>query len=249
MPLFKNERNRSTRGRIVLVVSFTTTLLISGVAFAATATNTKSSLPGRTSGDVSTLVSRENAVVTQLRAFSHLGKNASVTQWEKQLKTDESAQSSAESKLNSDLIVKSKSVGSGSTSSTLSFKDENGDAYSVDLVEVIDPAQGADQFTTPNAGDRFVAADFKITDTGKQATSDDANSTASIVGSDNQTYTADFDSVSGCTNFNSGEYQINPGQSATGCVVFQLPTTIKVSKVEWSPNGGFGGSFGTWNVK
>jgi len=103
-------RNRITRGRILVAVSVTSTLLVTGVAFSATVTKTKSSLPARTSGDVSTLTARENAVATQLRAFSHLGKKVSVTQWEKQLKADESAELSAESTLNSDLATKPKST-------------------------------------------------------------------------------------------------------------------------------------------
>lgn len=131
---------------------------------------------------------------------------------------------------------------------TLSFADDNGNPYTVQLTQVIDPAQGADEFDQPNAGYRFVAAVFDITDTGAKSISDDANNNSTVVGSDDQDYTADFDSVSECTNFNDGEYQIDPGQSSTGCVVFQLPTSVTVAQVQWSPNGGFGGSFGSWDV-
>lgn len=132
--------------------------------------------------------------------------------------------------------------------SALAFQDSNGDSYSVRLVQVIDPAQGADQFMTPDPGDRFVAAVFKITDTGNAATSDDANNNASVVGSNDQSYSSGVDTVSECTNFNSGLYQLDPGSSLTGCVVFQIPTGVNVSKVEWSPSGGFGSSFGEWSV-
>lgn len=131
---------------------------------------------------------------------------------------------------------------------TLSFQDEDGTPYTVQLGQVIDPAQGADEFSTPNAGDRFVATVFKITDTGASPISDDANNNSTVVGSDDQDYTADFDDVSECTNFNDGEYQITAGQSSTGCVVFQLPIGVTVAQVQWSPSGGFGGSFGAWDV-
>jgi hypothetical protein len=134
------------------------------------------------------------------------------------------------------------------SSSTIAFKDESGNPYKVEVAKLVDPAQGSDSFMTPNEGFRFVAVLFIVTDTGSNQISDDADSDATVIGSNNQTYTADFDTVSGCTNFNDGEYQLNPGQSATGCVTFQVPVRVTVTKVEWSPNFGFGG-FGTWKVR
>ena len=100
------------------------------------------------------------------------------------------------------------------------------------LTQVIDPATGADQFATPDAGKRFVATVLTIKNIGGSAIQGDANSDGSLIGSDNQTYTADFNDVSGCTNFNSGSYQLAPGESADGlrCVpgayldhAFQVP--------------------------
>ncbi|MDA8391321.1 MAG: hypothetical protein M0Z87_00685 [Actinomycetota bacterium] len=114
-------------------------------------------------------------------------------------------------------------------------------------MQVIDPAQGADQYTTPNPGDRFVATLFSIT-AGAQAVSGDANLNASAIGSNGQSYTADFNSVSECTNFNGGDYQIVAHQTETGCVVFQVPTGTSVAKVQWAPSGGFSNSFGQWLV-
>lgn len=133
--------------------------------------------------------------------------------------------------------------------STLRFQDEYGNPYTVELTQVIDGAGGADQFTTPNAGDRFVAIVFQITNIGTSEISGDANADTTVVGSDNQDYSVDFfDEVSECTNFNNGEYQISSGGALTGCVVFQVPVPVKVTQVQWSPSGGFGDSFGAWDV-
>ena len=110
------------------------------------------------------------------------------------------------------------------------------------------PAQGGDGgLATPNPGYRFVATVFVVTDTGSAQTSDDANGDASVIGSDDQSYSPDFDDVTECTNFNDGEYQLSPGQSLTGCVVFQLPTSVTVAQVQWSPDI-FANSFGYWTV-
>ena len=118
----------------------------------------------------------------------------------------------------------------------------------VKLNQVIDPAQGADQYTTPNAGDRFVAIDLTITNNGSASFSDDANDDVTLIGTDNQSYTADFDNVSECTNFSNGQFTLTPGESSTGCVVFQVPTGVNTAKVQFQPNAGFSGSTGQWLV-
>jgi len=119
---------------------------------------------------------------------------------------------------------------------------------SVTLTQVIDPASGADQYTTADAGKRFVAVDMKITNNGTAAFSDDANSDVTLIGTDNQSYTADFDSVSECTNFNSGQFTLSPSESSTGCVVFQVPNGVNTAKVQFQTESGFSGSTGEWLV-
>ena len=114
---------------------------------------------------------------------------------------------------------------------------------SVTLVQIIDPAQGANQFETPNNGFRFVGAKFQLTGT-SGSFSGDANNDANLVGSDGQTYTADFSSIAGCTNFNDGEYNVTTGTSSTGCVTFQVPQNVKVTSVQWG--GEFGATPATW---
>jgi len=113
----------------------------------------------------------------------------------------------------------------------------------VTLVKVIDPAQGTNQFFTPRAGNRFVGAEFVIK--AVRSASDDANSDAVLIGSNNQTYTPDFYSIAGCTNFNEGSFTLAPGQSTTGCVTFQVPSGVTVKQVEFGTQGG---TVGLWEV-
>ena len=118
---------------------------------------------------------------------------------------------------------------------------------SVTVAQVIDPAQGADQFTTPGNGNRFVGAVFNIK--GINGTfSDDANNDATLIGSNGQTYTADFNSIAGYTNFNDGEYNVSAGENSVGTVTFQVPLAVTVAKIEWSANGGFAGAPAEWLV-
>jgi hypothetical protein len=86
---------------------------------------------------------------------------------------------------------------------------------------------------TPNTGNRFVGVKVEISNPGTANIQDDANSDFTVIGNNGQIYTADFDSIAGCTNFNDGEYGLTPNASAIGCVTFQLPTGVTVTKVEF----------------
>ena len=79
--------------------------------------------------------------------------------------------------------------------------------------------------------------------------SDDANLTASINGSDGQVYQATFDGIAGYTNFSSGDFRVAPGATEVGEVTFAVPDGVKVASVQWTPAGGFGtGATSTWTI-
>jgi hypothetical protein len=109
---------------------------------------------------------------------------------------------------------------------------------------IYDPAQGANEAYTPDAGKRFVAVDFSLHNISGSTISDDADSDASVVGTDSQVYTADFSQVSECTNFNAGEFTLTPGESESGCVTFQLPTGVGIKRIEFTI--GFDGDVAQW---
>lgn len=132
--------------------------------------------------------------------------------------------------------------------STLAVTDEYGNKANVTLQNVIDPAQGADQYTTPDQGKRFVGAQFQITDTGSRTFSGDANNDAVLIGSNSQSYTTDLNSIAGCTDFNDGAYTVASGQNAVGCVTFQVPIGVSVSKVQFTPSSGLANTTAQWVV-
>jgi hypothetical protein len=122
--------------------------------------------------------------------------------------------------------------------------DANGNALSVGRPSDYDPAQGANQAYTPDAGKRFVAVDFNLHNGSGSTISDDADSDTTVVGTDTQVYTADFSQVSECTNFNNGQYSLTPGESESGCVVFQLPTGVGIKRIAFTI--GFEGDVAQW---
>ena len=91
------------------------------------------------------------------------------------------------------------------------------------LVKVIDPAQGANQANTPDAGKRFVGLVFRIKAVAGSLQGEDANNDAVLVGANGRDYPADLDRIAGYTNFDDGAIHLTPGQTATGAVAFQVP--------------------------
>ena len=135
----------------------------------------------------------------------------------------------------------------GKVGTQFDLPDSSGDTYRVTLVKVIDPARGADQFSSPDSGKRFVGLVFKIKALTGSPQNEDANNDAVLVGGNGQNYSADFDGIAGYTNFDSGAIHVAQGDTVTGAVTFQVPEGVTVSKVQWSALSGFG-SMVEWDV-
>lgn len=119
-------------------------------------------------------------------------------------------------------------------SSTIDVHDFNGNVLAVSAFLFADPATPANQFEVPSSGDRLVAIGLHLTDDGPGTVSDDANNDTVLVGKNGQAYTASFDDVRGCTNFDYGAFTLFDGESETGCVVFELPKSVGISRVAFS---------------
>jgi hypothetical protein len=128
-------------------------------------------------------------------------------------------------------------------------QDSSGDTYGVALTKIIDPAHSTDQIT-PGSGKRFVGVVFTIKAvSGYGPQQEDAENDTAVVGSDGQAYIPDIIPIVGYTDFAVGEIHAAQGDSMTGAVAFQVPTRVKVSKVQWSTFSSFGvRSIVQWNV-
>jgi hypothetical protein len=135
----------------------------------------------------------------------------------------------------------------GSVGTYFKVQDATGDSYDVALVKVIDPAQGADQFTSPDSGKRFVGLEFTIKGLSGTLQDEDANNDAFALSTGGQKYSADFDEISGYTNFDEGAIHVSKGQTVTGTVTFQIPDGVKLAKGQWTSASGFGSTV-QWNL-
>jgi len=196
---------------------------------------------GTTTSDIAALATAESRVVSVLHTYQPTAA------WRAVYRAAIAVQAVDIARVNAELPAEGTApTSSHQKSKGLSFTDDNGVPYSVAVVGGWDPAQPSDEMDEPTAGDRFVAVQFRVTDTSlKHPVSDDANNDATIVGSNNETYNSSLDTVSECTNFNYGQFNLNPGESTTGCVVFDLSQAVRVSEVKWEAGFGMGG-MGTW---
>jgi hypothetical protein len=124
---------------------------------------------------------------------------------------------------------------------TQTIHDFYNDPLSVTASQVFDPATAAAGAGLPDSGYRFVAVLVSLVNNSTEEISDDANFTMTIAGTDGQTYTADFGTVSQCSGFydSSGFFDLAPGDSTSGCVVFELPTAVNVQSVSFSLAQGY----------
>jgi hypothetical protein len=114
----------------------------------------------------------------------------------------------------------------------------------VTLDQVINPA------TVPNGwgdpGKTYVAAKLTIKNTGTTTIVGNSNSNVAVIGSDDQTYHADFATVTECQDFVYGWFIIAMGDSKSGCVTFGLPPGVAPVKVKYSPSSGISRDVGEW---
>ncbi len=122
--------------------------------------------------------------------------------------------------------------------------DFTGDALSVTVTQVVDPATAGSGSGGPDTGFRFVAVELAVS-APAGSVEGDANYSMTVTGTDGKTYTANFGAVSECTNFTYGLFDLLADDSASGCVAFQLPTSIGVQSVQFSLASGYLDS-GTW---
>jgi hypothetical protein len=120
----------------------------------------------------------------------------------------------------------------------------NGVPVTIQLTGIIKPT--GDSFFL-NAGDRYLAAEFAVSDPSKEPVKGLKNfdEFTTAVGSDKMTYSPDeAGPISGCTRFFDGPDKIIFGQQPlTECVVFQIPTGVTVSEVEVTD----GDELGIWS--
>jgi hypothetical protein len=118
-------------------------------------------------------------------------------------------------------------------------------AEGVTLVKLIDPAQGADQFTTALSDDRLVGVSLWISAGKGRQTLDDPAADTQIEDGQGAIYDSRTGNLLGCPGFPSNLTTDQTG-SLKGCLTFELPTSASVAEVLFTPGGQFGTVSAEW---
>ena len=127
------------------------------------------------------------------------------------------------------------------------FQDVSGTEYWVTVEKIIDPAQSADQNTTPHSGTRFVGVVFTIRAGDSSPQGEYANRNAAAIGNDGQIYSAAINGIAACASFINGSIHVAERETVSGSVAFQVPNGVELLKVQWTASGH--GSAVRWEVR
>ena len=132
--------------------------------------------------------------------------------------------------------------------STITLADiDSGERMAVTVTKIYRHAQPASSFDDPDTGDRLVAVQFRLTDTGSAAYSDSPSNGAEVVDASGQSYQSAIENAANCPSF-PGTENIAPGASGLGCVVFEVPQAAVITEVQFTLDSGMGPQTGQWNV-
>ncbi|MFF4321264.1 DUF4352 domain-containing protein [Streptomyces sp. NPDC001568] len=122
-----------------------------------------------------------------------------------------------------------------------------GESLAVTLVKVVDPAGAKNEYSTPEAGTRFVAVQFRLKNTGTAVYQDSPGNGAKLVDTQGQRFDTSFDDSDAGVSF-PGSITVAPGDTGLGFLTFEVPKASKIAKVQFAMNSGFSANTGQWNV-
>jgi len=103
----------------------------------------------------------------------------------------------------------------------------------VTLVKIVDPAQGSDEFTKPEAGKHFVAVQVRIVNKGQKVYSDDPAADVKVKNAVGETMSIAFATTTAGADM-PNSVDLTPGDTALGFVDFQVPDGQKIAQVQYA---------------
>lgn len=156
------------------------------------------------------------------------------------------ATSSAPADKPADEAPKKKDAGVGDT---LTLKGNvDGEQLAVTLKKWVDPAKSSDQYSGPETGKRWVAAQFELVNTGTAVYDDSPSNGAQVADADGQRFDAWFGDITAGPSMASA-VKLPKGEKALGYIVFEVPKDSKIASVQFGMNSGFSDHTGQWAVK
>ncbi|MFC7591607.1 DUF4352 domain-containing protein [Nonomuraea antimicrobica] len=116
----------------------------------------------------------------------------------------------------------------------------------VTVTRVVDPATG-DQFSKPQTGKRLVGVEVTLANAGTAVYSDSPTNGAMLIDGEGQQYRSTYHTVQEGQGF-GGSATINTGDSRKGVIVFEVPESAKLGKLQFGLDSGFADQKGEWTL-
>ncbi|MER5675784.1 DUF4352 domain-containing protein [Streptomyces sp. NPDC002238] len=125
--------------------------------------------------------------------------------------------------------------------------NEDGEQVDATLKKWITGAKSADDFTAPEDGNVWVAAQFELTNTGKAVYSDSPSNGAQVADTDGQRFQATYADITVGPSMTSSA-KVPPGEKVLGWITFEVPKASKIASVQFALNSGYADQTGQWTV-
>jgi hypothetical protein len=135
----------------------------------------------------------------------------------------------------------------GAVGSTLQLSDSSGTKLEVTVMHVIDPASGADRYSTPAHDKHFIGVQLRVQNSAAATYENNANNETRITLSNGAAVVADYNAIAGCSNFDNGQVSLTAGSATTGCVTFQVPNGKRIDTIQYG-NAVFPGTTAQWRA-
>ncbi|MFJ9645001.1 DUF4352 domain-containing protein [Streptomyces sp. NPDC101206] len=131
---------------------------------------------------------------------------------------------------------------------TLTLKGNgDGEQLAVTIKKWVDPAQSADQYTRPQDGKRWVAAQFELVNTGTAVYSDSPSNGTQAADDQGQQFQTTYGEITAGPQMTSAA-KVAPGAKVLGWITYEVPKDSKIAKVQFTMNSGFASQTGEWTI-
>ncbi|WP_256097980.1 DUF4352 domain-containing protein [Streptomyces sp. MnatMP-M17] len=124
---------------------------------------------------------------------------------------------------------------------------EDGEQLDVTVTKWVDPAKGKDEFFVPQDGNRWVAAQFELVNSGTKSYVDSPANGAQVADAEGQRFTTTFADITAGPSMTS-DARVPPGEKALGYIVFEVPMGSKIASIQFAMNSGMADQTGQWSV-
>ncbi|MEV0095112.1 DUF4352 domain-containing protein [Streptomyces sp. NPDC050738] len=122
-----------------------------------------------------------------------------------------------------------------------------GEKLDATLKRWLPSAQSADEYSTPQTGKKWVAAQLELKNVGTAVYADSPSNGMQVADTQGQRFEATFADIAAGPSMTS-DAKVPPGEKVLGWITFEVPTTSDIVTVQFAMNSGFADQTAQWQV-